>query len=245
MRDPAYKLLTGGLSEAFDLGREDPRLVARYDTAPLVRPDAISKSWKNYNHYVDNAKTLGKLLLLARRLCERGAGFVTVTTSFVWDMHADENNAPMEEGMRYMGVPLDYALSALVEDIHARGPRTRSWWLPAQMGVHHGSTQRGRDHWGNLGRGLHGGMPMGRVTKPVKPRRLGPAVGADHGPEPGVLFCTPSSTSALRLVPSSLVSSARSPPELGADFERVIRARQDLTFTLPHVVRRSRGRRSR
>ena len=28
-------------------------------------------------------------LLLARRLCERGCGFVTVTTNFVWDMHAD------------------------------------------------------------------------------------------------------------------------------------------------------------
>ena len=79
-------------------GREDPRLVARYDTAPLVRPEAISKKWNNHNNYVDNAKSLGKLLLLARRLCERGCGFVTVTTNFVWDMHADVNNATMERG---------------------------------------------------------------------------------------------------------------------------------------------------
>ena len=67
--------------------------LARYDTAPLVRPETISKKWKNHNNYVDNAKTLGKLLLLARRLCEAGCGFVTVTTNFVWDMHADVNNA--------------------------------------------------------------------------------------------------------------------------------------------------------
>src|SRR5262249_38601433 len=99
MRDQAYRLLEGGLAEAFDLSREARPLVARYDPAPLVRPDAIDKVWKNYQHYVDNAKSLGKLLLLARRLCERGCGFVTVTTNFVWDMHADVNNAPMVEGM--------------------------------------------------------------------------------------------------------------------------------------------------
>lgn len=49
---------------------------------------------------------MGKLLLLARRLCERGCGFVTVTTSFVWDMHADVNNATMTEGMDYVGILL-------------------------------------------------------------------------------------------------------------------------------------------
>ena len=37
-------------------------------------------------------ETLGKLLLLSRRLCEAGCGFVTVTTNFVWDNHADVNN---------------------------------------------------------------------------------------------------------------------------------------------------------
>jgi hypothetical protein len=62
--------------------------------------------------YVDNARSLGKLLLLARRLCERGCGFVTVTTNFVWDMHADQNNATMTEGMGYMAPPLDHAVSA-------------------------------------------------------------------------------------------------------------------------------------
>src|SRR5207247_5496439 len=111
----------GGVADAFDLGKEDPKIVARYDTAPLVRPENIDKKWKNYNNYVDNAKTLGKLLLLARRLCERGCGFVTVTTNFVWAMHSDVNNAGVEEGMRYMGLPLDYAVSAFIDDVEARG----------------------------------------------------------------------------------------------------------------------------
>jgi hypothetical protein len=188
LRDQAYGLLTGGLAEAFDINKEDPRLVARYDTAPLVRPDTISRTWKNYNHYVDNAKSLGRLLLLARRLCERGCGFVTVTTSFVWDMHADENNAPMEEGMRYMGLPLDYALSALVEDIHARGLQDKILVVACgEMGrTPRLNAKGGRDHWGNLGPLLlcGGGLPMGCVigrsnrdgsapeSEPVTPKHL-------------------------------------------------------------------------
>src|SRR5262249_41253400 len=92
-REQALHIIAGGIADAFDLAKEHPRVVARYDTAPLVRPENINKKWRNYNNYVDNAKALGKLLLLARRLCERGCGFVTVTTNFVWDMHADVNNA--------------------------------------------------------------------------------------------------------------------------------------------------------
>ena len=121
----AFAALERGLADAFDLGSEDPRVVARYDTAPLMRRDHFSPQWKNREHYADNAATLGKLLLLARRLCERGAGFVTVTTSFVWDMHADVNNAPMTVGMDYVGRPFDHAVSAFIEDCEARGLRDK------------------------------------------------------------------------------------------------------------------------
>ena len=121
LRTQAFDTILGGAADAFDLAKEDPKTVARYDTAPLVKPDDISRKWNNYERYVDNAMTLGKLLLMARRLCERGVGFVTVTTNFVWDMHADNNNAGVDEGMRYMGLPFDHAVSALVEDIHERG----------------------------------------------------------------------------------------------------------------------------
>ncbi len=167
LRDQAYRLIEGGLAEAFDLTREDPRVVARYDTAPLVRPDAISRTWKNHDNYVDNAKSLGRLLLLARRLCERGCGFVTVTTNFVWDMHADVNNAPMVEGMRYMAPPLDHALGAFIDDLHARGLEDRILLVACgEMGrTPRINAKGGRDHWGGLGPLLlvGGGYPAGRV----------------------------------------------------------------------------------
>lgn len=167
LRDQAYRLLEGGLAEAFDLTREDPRLVARYDTAPIVRPDSISKTWKNRDNYVDNAKSLGKLLLTARRLCERGCGFVTVTTNFVWDMHADVNNAPMVEGMGYMAPPLDHALSVFIDDLYARGLQEQILLVACgEMGRGPRLNPKGgRDHWGGLGPLLlvGGGTTPGQV----------------------------------------------------------------------------------
>jgi uncharacterized protein (DUF1501 family) len=116
---------------------------------------------------VDNAKALGKLLLLARRLCERGCGFVTVTTNFVWDMHADVNNAGVVEGMRYMGGPLDHALSAFLEDVAARGLSERILLVACgEMGrTPRINKNGGRDHWGNLAPLLlaGGGLRMGQV----------------------------------------------------------------------------------
>jgi hypothetical protein len=166
-REQAFGTILGGVAGAFDLAQEDPRIVARYDTSPLVRPENIDKKWKNYNNYVDNARSLGKLLLLARRLCERGCGFVTVTTNFVWDMHSDVNNAGVEEGMRYMGQPLDHALSAFLEDVAARGLGDRILLVVCgEMGrTPRINKNGGRDHWGNLGPLLlaGGGLPMGRV----------------------------------------------------------------------------------
>jgi hypothetical protein len=163
----AFQTILGGVSEAFDLTQEDPSTLARYDTAPLVQPDQISRKWNNYPRYVDNAKTLGKLLLLARRMVERGCGFVTVTTNFVWDMHSDSNNAGVEEGMRYTGGPLDYALSALIEDLHQRGLSDKVLVVATgEMGrTPKVSATGGRNHWGGLTPLLlsGGGLQMGQV----------------------------------------------------------------------------------
>jgi len=167
LRAQAFGTILGGVADAFDLRKEDPKTIARYDTSRISRPDNIDKKWTNYKNYVDNGQTLGKLLLLARRLCEAGCGFVTVTTNFVWDMHADRNNAGMEEGMRYMGGPLDHALSAFLEDLESRGLSDRILLVACgEMG----RTPRinktgGRDHWGNLAPLLlaGGGLQMGQV----------------------------------------------------------------------------------
>ncbi|HZZ81769.1 MAG TPA: DUF1501 domain-containing protein, partial [Gemmataceae bacterium] len=170
MRDQALTTILGGVADAFDLSKEDPRVVAGYDTAPLVRPECIDRKWNNYNNYVDNAKSLGKLMLLARRLCERGAGFVTVTTNFVWDMHSDVNNAPVGEGFGYMGVPLDHALATFIEDVEARGLSDKILLVVCgEMGrTPRINRNGGRDHWGNLapllvsGGGLRMGACIGR-----------------------------------------------------------------------------------
>ena len=132
VREQAFSTIIGGVADAFDLSKEDAKTIKRYNTAPLVKPEDISRHWNNYKRYVDNGKALGKLLLLARRLCEAGAGFVTVTTNFVWDMHADVNNATVEEGMRYMGTPFDHAVSAFLEDVEER-----HGWVALVLEEHH------------------------------------------------------------------------------------------------------------
>ncbi len=141
LRRQAFETLLGGVAGAFDLSQEDPRSIARYDTSGLVRLDSIDTRWNNHKRYADNARSLGKLMLLARRLCERGAGFVTVTTNFVWDMHADQNNAGVEEGMRYLGGPFDHAISTFLEDVAERGLSEDILLVCCgEMGAHRGST---------------------------------------------------------------------------------------------------------
>ena len=173
VREQAFSTILGGVANAFDLSKEDAATIARYDTAPLMRPEDISRHWNNYERYVDNGKALGKLMLMARRLCEAGCGFVTVTTNFVWDMHADVNNATVEEGMRYMGLPFDHAVSAFLEDVEARGLSDRILLVCCgEMGRTPKINARGgRDHWGNLsplmlaGGGLQPGQVVGQSTR--------------------------------------------------------------------------------
>ena len=152
LRDQAFGTLLGGVAGAIDLSKEDARTIARYDTSTLMTPDQIDRKWNNYKFYVDNVKTLGKLLLLARRLCEAGCGFVTVTTNFVWDNHADVNNAHVAEGMRYCGTPLDHAVSAFIEDVAERGLSDKILLVCCgEMGRTPQINQNGgRDHWGGL-----------------------------------------------------------------------------------------------
>ncbi len=167
LQQKAFELLHRGVFDAFDLSREDPRWIERYDTAALLPRSRIDPRWKNIEHYATNALTLGRQLLLARRLCERGAGFVTVTTSFIWDMHADVNNAPMTVGMDYVGRPFDHAVSAFIEDVEARGLSDKILLVCCgEMGrTPTINKDGGRDHWGNLAPLLvyGGGLKMGQV----------------------------------------------------------------------------------
>jgi uncharacterized protein (DUF1501 family) len=82
-------------------------------------------------------------------------------------MHADVNNAPVEEGMRYMAPPLDHAVSVFLDDLEARGLSDKILLVCCgEMGrtprINKGG---GRDHWGNIAPLLlaGGGLKMGQV----------------------------------------------------------------------------------
>jgi len=169
----ALETLTGGISDAFDITNEEASVIDRYDTSKLIDVSRISKRWNNHQRYANHVKNLGKLMLLARRLAERGAGFITVSTDFVWDMHADNNNATMTEGMEYVGRPFDHAVSAFIEDVEARGLQEKILLVCCgEMGRSPKINGKGgRDHWGGsaplllYGGGLNMGQVVGSSTK--------------------------------------------------------------------------------
>jgi hypothetical protein len=169
IQSQAIDVILRGAADAFDLSRETPKTIARYDTTGMPRPETVDKKWsESYPKYLDHAKTLGKLLLLARRLCERGCGFVMVNTGFVWDFHGVVGvHAGVADGMRYVAPALDHAVSAFLDDVEARGLSDKILLVMCgEMGrTPQLSKTGGRDHWGNLGplALAGGGLPMGQV----------------------------------------------------------------------------------
>jgi uncharacterized protein (DUF1501 family) len=170
--EQAYDVITSGIARAFDLSRENPRVVEMYNTERFER--AASWAHKNTrNSYSAHSRTLGKLLLLARRLCEAGCGFVTVNTEFVWDMHQDVNNLGVKEGMELVGRPVDHAVSTFIQDLEARG-LTNDILLVAtgEMGRTPAlQANGGRNHWGKSaslllhGGGLTHGQVIGQSSR--------------------------------------------------------------------------------
>jgi len=191
-QEQAYQLLLSGqVAAALDLSKEDPRVMEKYDTAKYARPDGWSASARGKRgYYTGSAKSIGKLLLLARRLCEAGCGFVTIHADYegVWDMHADGNNLNMKDGMEAVGRSFDHAVAAFIDDLEARGLRDKILLVATgEMG----RTPRinktgGRDHWAKLaplllyGGGQEGGRIIGRSTRdggepaadPLNPKNL-------------------------------------------------------------------------
>ena len=138
----ALNLILGKAPQAFDLSKEDPRVVARY------------------------GDDLGASLLTARRLCEAGCGFVTVSLQG-WDMHSN-----VKRGMDRRGPQVDRAVSAFVEDIYQRGLDEN---ILLVVTGEFGRTPRinkngGRDHWSALstlalsGGGLRVGKTVGQSS---------------------------------------------------------------------------------
>ncbi|MCA9271253.1 MAG: DUF1501 domain-containing protein, partial [Planctomycetales bacterium] len=164
-------LLSGSVADALDLGNEDRATVERYDTARFVARDNWEKANRGKRgYYTGHAKSLGKSLLLARRLCEAGCGFVTVHSDYegVWDMHADGNNLNMVDGMKAVGRSFDHAVAAFIEDVEQRGLSDRILLIACgEMGrTPRVNRNGGRDHWAKLAPLMMygGGMAEGKVV---------------------------------------------------------------------------------
>jgi hypothetical protein len=137
----AMEIVTGpACRDAFDIGKEDPRLRDRYGRNPV-----------------------GQSALLARRLVEAGVTFATVTFDG-WDTHG--NNFQELKGNllpRY-----DQAVATLIEDLHERGLDRKV--LIVAMGefgrTPRINDQAGRDHWPGAMSVLYsgGGLKMGQVV---------------------------------------------------------------------------------
>ncbi len=144
-------LTSSALVDALDVSKEDPRVRARYgqDDPAYER---------------DGAPRMVRSFLLARRLVEAGARVVTLNFSR-WDWHGgDGMNYP--EGRRNFPL-LDLGLSALVEDLHARGLNQS---VSVVVWGEFGRTPRlnnrnSRDHWpqANCAVLAGGGMRTGQV----------------------------------------------------------------------------------
>jgi hypothetical protein len=134
----AFDLILSRARETFDIQREDPRTRSRYGPG------------------------LGEQLLLARRLCEAGVGFVTIHYGG-WDMHGQ-----IKQSMESLAPQMDMAVSAMVEDLSLRGLENDILLI---ITGEFGRTPRvndgaGRDHWAPLSTLAlaGGGLKMGQVV---------------------------------------------------------------------------------
>jgi uncharacterized protein (DUF1501 family) len=106
---------------------------------------------------------LGQQCLLARRLVEAGVQFVTVTNGG-WDTHANNFKSLKDRLLP----PLDRGLSALLEDLSARGEldETLVVWFGDFGRTPKINPSAGRDHWATAGCALMagGGLKVGQVV---------------------------------------------------------------------------------
>ncbi|MEX2286999.1 MAG: DUF1501 domain-containing protein [Planctomycetaceae bacterium] len=155
--DRAFDLLTSPkLRDALDVSREDPRVLQEYgpgDPSLVVGFNAAPKMTEH--------------LLAARRLIEAGARCVTVAFG-AWDWHFTNFKGHREQ------MPLfDRGISALVNDLHARGlDRDVLVVVWGEFGRSPRiNAQAGRDHWPAVSSallacgGIRGGQVIGSTTR--------------------------------------------------------------------------------
>lgn len=171
----AFNLVFGNAPKAFDVSEEPKSVIERY-----------------------GARGLGQQLLIARRLCEVGVGFVTIHYGG-WDMHGN-----IARSMQSRSPQMDQAVSAFIEDIYQRGLDEK---ILLVITGEFGRTPRvnrnaGRDHWAPLSTLAlsGGGLKMGQVvgessskvdvpkTTPITPQHLMSTVFHVLGLDPKLQF---------------------------------------------------------
>lgn len=179
----AFDVIANGAASAFDLAKEDPKTIDRYDTSHLFTNEEVQK-WGDMRR---SSNLLGRQMLMARRLCESGCGFVTVSDCG-WDMHSNGNSPKNLGGMKWLGSQVDHAVAAFIQDVEERG---LSDDILLVVTGEMGRTPRinrngGRDHYGELtplllsGGGLNMGQVIGQsdrtasrpATEPFDPSHL-------------------------------------------------------------------------
>ena len=212
----AFDLLLGRGRRAFDLSDEDPRLVRQYDTGRFNTALRIPT----------RHSTLGHQLLLARRLCESGCGFITVHNPG-WDMHGGNTQFNIPYGMERLGRPVDQAVSVFLEDLQQRGLADKVLLI---ITGEFGRTPKvkpdgGRDHWPRLSTLAFagGGLPMGQVIGRSS-RDVGEPANRPVTPENlfGTILTTLFDVGTLRILPdvprdvARLIERAEPIPELAS-----------------------------
>lgn len=141
-------LTSSKLTAALDLANEDPKIVEMYGKGdPKNRDDGGPKLMEHF--------------LVARRLVEAGARVVTLAFSR-WDHHGKNGEALKQDTPM-----LDQGLSALIDDLYARGlEKDVSVVVWGEFGrTPKINDKAGRDHWPKVSGALlfGGGMRTGQV----------------------------------------------------------------------------------
>jgi hypothetical protein len=162
--EQAFTVLKGSVAQAFRLDREDPGTVSRYDTSDIT---LTCPNFLRLPDFPRRPSMLGKQMLLARRLCEAGAGLVMVENCG-WDFHGGDGlNPPQKAGLEGFGPSLDRAVSAFLDDVKERGLEDRILLVVCgEMGrTPKINPKGGRDHWPTLAPLFlaGGGYRMGQV----------------------------------------------------------------------------------
>ena len=144
----ALNVIMGTAKDAFNLDKEDAKTKEAYgDTS------------------------IGKQLLLARRLCQFGTRFVTVNYGG-WDMHTN-----IADALKGRVPPLDKALSTFVDDVHKRGLNEKILLIvTGEFGRTKLNKNAGRDHWPAIstmlmsGGRYDSGRVIGKADKSYTPK---------------------------------------------------------------------------